>query len=222
MLALVTSVILLLAEAGRQPPPGTIVDLRFPLADGVYYVAAGGGTQLINSHLATLTAERFRAFRGQSYGVDLLKLGPFGLRARGLLPRDNAQYAIYRDRVFAPCAGVVVRAEDGAPDMPPPQPDRSRMPGNYVLLECASVHVLLAHFTPGSVGVQADQHVDTDTVVGLAGNSGNSNEPHLHIHAQRPAASADAPFTGDPLPIRFDGRYLVRNDRVVAPRRAPQ
>ena len=219
-LALITIVVLVLAEAGRQPPTDTMVDLRFPLADGVYYVAAGGSRTLINSHLVTLTAERFGAFRGQSYGVDLLKLGPLGLRAAGLLPRDNKQYAIYGDRVFAPCSGVVVRAEDGAPDMLPPEPDRSRKPGNHVLLDCAGVHVLLAHFSPGSVRVQAGEHVSTDTVVGLAGNSGNSNEPHLHIHAQRPAASADAPFSGDPLPIRFDGQYLVRNDRVAARRPA--
>ena len=53
-------------------------------------------------------------------------------------------------------------------------------------------------------------------VIGLVGNSGNSHEPHLHVHAQRPAAAGEEPFSGDPLPMRFDGRYLVRNDRVFA------
>src|SRR5690606_26128624 len=141
-----------------------------------YYVAAGGSTALLNPHFMTLTGERFQAFRGQSYGVDLLKLGPFGLRASGLLPRDPARYAIYGDPVFAPCPGVVVHAEDGAPDMPPPQPDRTRMPGNHVLLDCDGVHVLLAHLKPGSVRVRPSGHVSTSTVLGLVGNSGNSNE----------------------------------------------
>lgn len=50
--------------------------------------------------------------------------------------------------------------------------------------------------------------------LGEAGNSGNTDEPHLHVHAQRPGRIWDL-FNGDPLPIRVDGRYLVRNDRVT-------
>jgi hypothetical protein len=213
-LAVVTIAVLTIAIRGRRPPVETVVDLDFPLRDGVYYIAGGGSVELLNSHLMTLTEGRFRAFRGQSYGVDILKLGPFGLRASGLLPRDPARYAIYGDRVFAPCSGVVVHAEDGAPDMTPPQPDRTRIPGNHVLIDCNGVHVLLAHFKPGSVRVRTNERVTPDSVVGFVGNSGNSNEPHLHIHAQRPAAADRERLSGDPLPMRFAGKYLVRNDRI--------
>jgi hypothetical protein len=217
-LGLFTLATLAIAVAARRPPSETLVDLQFPLRDGVYYVAAGGSTELLNPHLMTLTADRFHAIRGQSYAVDVLKLGRFGLRASGLLPSDPARYAIYGDAVFAPCPGIVVHAEDGAPDLPPPQPDRTRLPGNHVLLDCDGVHVLLAHFKRGTVRVARSHHVTTDTVVGLVGNSGNTNEPHLHIHAQRPAASGREPLSGDPLPIRLDGKYLVRNDRVTSTR----
>src|SRR5690606_11432999 len=101
-LAVLTLAALANAAMARRPPSQTIVDLQVPLRDGTYYVAAGGSTALLNPHFMTLTGERFQAFRGQSYGVDLLKLGPFGLRASGLLPRDPARYAIYGDPVFAP------------------------------------------------------------------------------------------------------------------------
>jgi hypothetical protein len=215
-LALFTLVSLAIAVAARQPPSEQIVDLQFPLHGGAYYVAAGGSTELLNPHLMTLTETRFQTIRGQSYGIDLLKLGPFGLRASGLLPGDPARYAIYGDPVFAPCSGVVVFAEDGAPDMPPPQPDRTRLRGNHVLLDCGGVHVLLAHFKRGSVRVAQSEPVTTSTVLGRVGNSGNTNEPHLHIHAQRPAAPGREPLSGDPLPIRLDGKYLVRNDRVAS------
>ena len=46
------------------------------------------------------------------------------------------------------------------------------------------------------------------------GNSGGADESHLHIHAQRSGA-AHAPMSGDPLPARFDRRFLVRGDRIV-------
>jgi hypothetical protein len=41
----------------------------------------------------------------------------------------------------------------------------------------------------------------------------------LHVHAQRPG-SPIAPLSGEPVPIRLGGRYLVRNDRVRADRAA--
>jgi len=75
--------------------------------------------------------------------------------------------------------------------------------------------VLLAHLRQGSLRVGQGMRVTTDTVVGLVGNSGNTTEPHLHVHAQRPAAAGRPPLSGDPLPIRLGGRYLVRNDRIT-------
>jgi hypothetical protein len=202
------------ALQGRRPPPGTLVDLQFPLRRGVYHVVGAGSAELVNPHLMTLEEERFRTYRGQSHGVDLVKLGPLGLRAAGPLPTDLNAYAIYGEPVHAPCPGRVVQVQDGMPDMPPPVPDRTRLPGNHVLLDCDGIHVLLAHLQPGSVRVAQGAQVEAGSVVGRVGNSGNSNEPHLHVHAQRPARTGQEPLSGDPLPIQFDGRYLVRNDRV--------
>ena len=208
--------VLVAAAMARRVPPEQVIDLQFPLRHGVYYVAGGGSVELLNPHVMTLTADRFRAYRGQSYGVDLLKLGRFGMRASGWLPTDPGRYFIYGDPVHAPCSGTVAQSEDGAPDMPPPQPDRARMPGNHVLLDCDGVHVLVAHLKPGTVRARPGQRIEAGAIIGLVGNSGNSNEPHLHVHAQRPAPAGHAPLSGDPLPMRFDGRNLVRNDRVTA------
>jgi hypothetical protein len=205
---------LAVAAAGRQLPPGDVVDLEFPLRDGTYYVTGGGSTELVNPHVMTLASDRFRAYRGQSYGVDLVKLGALGSRATGFLPAEPVRYAVYGDAVYAPCSGVTVDAKDGFPDMPPPEPDRSQMAGNHVLLECSGVHVLLAHLQRGSVRLRVHQQVRVGTLIGVVGNSGNSNEPHLHIHAQRPATNAAERLSGEPLPVRFNGRFLVRNDRV--------
>ncbi|MCC6163641.1 MAG: M23 family metallopeptidase [Acidobacteria bacterium] len=93
------------------------------------------------------------------------------------------------------------------------------MAGNHVMLDCSGVWVLLGHLQRGSVGVRPDQAVATGDVLGRVGNSGNTSEPHLHIHAQRPGSNAE-PMSGTPLPIRLDGRYLVRNARVTATPRA--
>jgi murein DD-endopeptidase MepM/ murein hydrolase activator NlpD len=95
--------------------------------------------------------------------------------------------------------------------------DREHMAGNYVLLNCGASWILLGHLRKGSVRVEAGDSVETGDWVGQVGNTGNTGEPHLHIHAQRPGTT-EAPLSGEPLPIRFGNRYPVRNARIKAPR----
>ena len=195
-----------------------LVNLSFPLQPGRYLVVNGGSNSSTNAHLETLDASvpRYRAFRGQSYGVDLVALNGWGLRARGVQPPDPRAYVIYGARVLAPCAGEVVAAVDGLRDMQVPEADRDHLAGNHVLLRCAGADVLLGHLQQGSVQVQAGAKVAVGDWLGSVGNSGNTGEPHLHIHAQGPG-SAEAPLDGEPRPIAFSGRFPVRGDRIEAP-----
>lgn len=206
------------ALTGRAQQAGVTVELAFPLKGGDYLVVNGGSNIKVNQHLMTFdtTIARFQAFRGQSYGVDIVKLDAWGLRANGLLPPDPDQYNIYGEPVYAPCDGQVIAALDGLPDMQVPQTDRRHMAGNHVLLRCNATDVLLGHFKPGSLKVRTGDAVAVGQAVGAVGNSGNTREPHLHIHAQQ-RGTATEPFSGNPLPMRFDGSFLVRNDRFVSP-----
>ena len=206
------------AFAGRTPQAGAMMDLAFSLKAGEYLVVNGGSHLSVNAHLMTLDASipRFHAYRGQSYGVDIVKLDGWGLRASGLLPPEPSAYNIYCALVYAPCTGEVVAARDGLPDMQVPQVDRAHMAGNHVLLRCKDADVLLGHFKPGSLRVKVGDQVTVGSRIAEVGNTGNTGEPHLHIHVQR-SGTASEPLSGDPLPVRFDGRFLVRNDRVVQP-----
>ena len=208
---------IIIAGRSRDVPPEA-VNLAFPLGPGRYLVVNGGSGASTNAHLETLDASvpRLRDWRGQSYGVDLVQLDGAGLRARGLQPADPRAYRIYGARVLAPCAGRIVLAVDGLPDMPVPEMDRAHMAGNHVLLRCTEADVLIGHLSPGSVQVRAGDAVATGVWLGAVGNSGNTGEPHLHVHAQRPGP-ANAPIGGDPLPIMFDGRFPVRGDRIGSP-----
>ena len=66
-------------------------------------------------------------------------------------------------------------------------------------------YALLAHLRRGSVRVRVGQQVRPGQILGLAGNSGNSSEPHLHFHVQDRAE-----LFGDArgLPVLFDS-YLA-------------
>jgi hypothetical protein len=206
------------ALLGGVPPKAAVTDLTFPLAHGTYLIVNGGNHSLINAHLKTLdtTVPRYRAWRGQSYGVDIVSVNGFGLRAPGLRPSQPSDYFIYDVSVLAPCSGEIIHALDGLSDNRVPETDREHMAGNHLILRCGDVDVVLGHLRPGSLIVAIGDLVRAGDAIAAVGNSGNSDEPHLHVHAQRTATS-DLPLSGDPQPIRFDGRFLVRNDRVSAP-----
>jgi Peptidase family M23 len=203
-----------IAIKGRQPAMPVVADISTPLGPGAYFVAQGGSNRLINGHLMTLdpNVERFKAWRGQSYGVDMVKIDTLGLRASGWLPEDPAAYAIYGTPIRAACMGTVISAGDGNPDMPVPITDRAHMLGNHVIIDCGQFILVMAHMQKGSVRVNSGDQVKPDTQIGKVGNSGNSTEPHLHIHAQATAHAVDI-ISGEPLALTINGRFLSRNDR---------
>ncbi len=205
------------ALQSRTTPLG-VVNLAFPLESGRYLVVNGGSNSSTNAHFETLDpgVPRYREWRGQSYGVDMVALNGLGLRAHGVQPGDPLAYFIYSARVLAPCAGQVVVALDGLPDMQVPDTDHDHLAGNHVLLRCADADVLLGHLQRGSVQVVAGAKVAAGEWLGRVGNSGNTGEPHLHIHAQG-IGPINAPLGGDPHPIQFNGRFPVRGNLIEIP-----
>lgn len=204
------------ALAGRHVPPVDIVDIANPFGPGRFLVGHGGSNKLVNGHLRTLDpeVERFRPWRGQSYAVDFFGLGPWGLRAAGWRPSDPNAYAVFGAELKAPCNGTIVRAEDTLPDFEIPDQDTVNRLGNHVILRCGEAEIVFAHMRQDSLSVAPGDDVVVGQRLGAVGNSGASTEPHLHIHAQRPAPEAAPPISGEPLALRIDGRFLVRGDRL--------
>jgi len=208
----------LLAWQGRGQPAVETVDIKPPFAPGTYLVAHGGANHMVNIHLQTLdqSIERFRPWRGQSRALDIFRISPVGLHKSGWLPSDPARYTTFGTPVLAPCEGRVAMVVEGLRDMPVPKMDRDNLPGNYVAIDCGEFFVILAHLRAGSITVTEGESVAPGTPLGEMGNSGNSSEPHLHVHAQR-GLPAEAPFAGEPLGLTINGRFLVRNDRIKVP-----
>lgn len=203
--------------AGRGlPEDAAVIDLSFPMGPGIYLVANGGSDAVINAHFLTLDpkTERQAAYRGQSYAVDFIKINALGFRAAGWRPRNPDAYAIFGQPVLAPCDGQVIQSRDGQVDMVVPEMDHSQIEGNHVTLQCGDVAVFLGHLRQGSVSVSQGDEVVRGDRVGEAGNSGQTGEPHLHIHAQRLPSSGPM-LSGDPLYLTLDGIFPIRNQRLV-------
>ncbi len=197
--------LVLKAIRGFRAPAGAI-DVSFPLHSGTYYIAHGGGDTGINYHY-NHPAQRF--------ALDIVKLNRFGIRASGLYPKSLARYFIFHDPVLSPVEGTVLQAIDGLPDLTPPERDTDARAGNHVVIQPrgTSVYILLGHLKKESVRVRKGDHVRVGQILGQVGNSGNTTEPHLHIHC---ATMDGDDFTGGGkgTPLLFAGKFLKRNSLV--------
>jgi hypothetical protein len=90
--------------------------------------------------------------------------------------------------VLAPIAATVHQALDGEPDIAigTTLADPSRLLGNHAILKLDDgTYLVIAHLKQGSVQVKTGDAVTEGQPLGECGNSGNTSEPHIHIHHQR-------------------------------------
>lgn len=179
--------------------------LTFPLEGSVYYVAQGGNSTLLNYHNTN---------RAQKFALDVVELNAAATRAAGIYPSRSSRYAVFGAEIHSPCEGEITEAVNAWPDLKPPETDRAHPAGNHVVVRCAEedVNVELAHMKEGSVAVEQGESVDEGKLLGRVGNTGNTTEPHLHVHAVRTGSGSTS--KGEGVPIVFNDRFLVRNDLI--------
>ncbi|HEY4997502.1 MAG TPA: M23 family metallopeptidase [Usitatibacter sp.] len=151
-------------------------EYRLPFA-GRWFVAQGGDTPNVNHHMSV---------RAQWYGIDFAKVGGPGERslARGSGSTIEDFYA-WGAEVLSPVDGEVIAVSDELPDNPIGVKDAVHPAGNHVVIKARTDRfVYLAHFRSKSVAVRPGQKVTRGEVLGLCGNSGNSDFPHIHMHVQ--------------------------------------
>jgi Peptidase family M23 len=175
------------------------IPFRVPL-DGPVTVAWGGPTLGENYHAV---------MPDQRWGYDLL-VTRAGMSHQGDGTRLDQFYAYGRE-VLAPADGVVLRVEDGEEDGPIGQRRLLRAFGNHVVLEVAPREFLfIAHLQPRSIRAAAGDRVAAGDVIGRVGNSGNSSEPHVHVHLQDRAT----PSMAEGIPFHFRD-YLVNGSQIA-------
>ncbi|MEK7340201.1 M23 family metallopeptidase [Candidatus Rhabdochlamydia sp. T3358] len=187
--------------------PSYSVDLEFPLKGGEFYVLQGGASSVINHHYAV---------PAQRYGLDIVQLNRFGLRVNELNPKKVDDFTIYGSILYSPCDGIVINALDQYPDLEPGLMDPEHPVGNCLVIakKNSDVVVVLAHLMRGSVQFKKGDVIQKGQIIARVGNSGNTTEPHLHIHSVL-NHTGDFLFLGKGVPMKFKGRFLIRNDRIT-------
>lgn len=137
------------------------------------------------------------------------------------------EYYCWGQDVYAPCDGIVIKAEDGYEERARTKllsdisnayknahyfdlgkDDVQEVAGNYIIMEVDKhVYAGLVHLQTGSIQVSVGQSVKKGEVIGRIGHSGNSFAPHLHFQLMD---SSDI-STANGLPCAFE-QYEVYQD----------
>ncbi|HSR51468.1 MAG TPA: M23 family metallopeptidase [Acidobacteriota bacterium] len=172
--------------------PSTLLRLRprtpvmqAPLRGGPWLARAGP------SNWSRHRRARILGHISQRFALDWVRIDAQGrtwrqAEAANGRPVNNGDFLAWGEEVRAAFSGTVAAVRDGSSDHPPGGPREpvtlSNFAGNYVVIRhddgyCA----LYGHLQWGSVTVRPGQRVFSRRLLGKIGNSGNSDEPHLHF-----------------------------------------
>lgn len=191
---------------GKFPRPGRYVQKNyFSLPFEGFWTVASGGVDKENSHSWNVFNQRY------AYDFFVQDENQITHKCEGKALED---YYSFGKVILAPADGLVVEAKDGIRDNHElgTIDFRARIfHGNFVVIRHAKgEYSHLAHFKKGSIAVREGDKVKRGQIIGLCGNSGHSEEPHLHFHLQDRANF----YFAIGLPIEFSD-FILKNQGQV-------
>ncbi len=175
------------------------VVLSSPLR-GSKWVAVNGCCTM-NAHRGATLAIDGTVRVPERFAIDFVQLNGQDRLYNGL-KEELFSYGYYRAPIHAAAAGRVVgvrrNLREQIPGSLPPDATIQMAGGNYVVVAIGhGRYAFYAHLATGTLRVRIGQKVKRGQVIGLLGNTGNTDGPHLHFHVMNspsPLQSSGLPF----------------------------
>ena len=187
-----------------------------PLRGGGW-LAVNGCCDSITSHRGAIIAVNGRQNVPERFAIDWIQID----KSRRMYVGDGkklSDYAFYGVPIHSVADGVVVNLYDGADEQVPLEPAKGLSPasigGNMMVVDIGGgAYAFYAHFQRGSLKAKLGDRVTKGQMLGLLGNTGNSDAPHLHFHLMDgtiPLNSNGLPFVID----RFSSDGVLPHDQI--------
>ncbi len=184
-------------RVGQQPAVVVAPPLR-----GGRWLVGNGCCAVVTAHRGATLPINGTVHVSERFAIDFVRLDAEGRLFTG----DKTQlssYPYFGSEIHSVADGVVVATADGLPEQVP-----GKLPAGATIENAGGNHVVVdigdgrfafyAHMQPGSLRVKRGDRVTRGQVLGLLGNSGNTDAPHLHFHVM-----------DDPSPLNSNGLPYV-------------
>jgi hypothetical protein len=187
-----------------------------PLRGGGW-VAVNGCCDSITSHRGAVIAVDAKQNAPERFAIDWIQLD----KSRRMYVGDGTKltsFPFYGDKLYSVADGVVVNTYDEADEQVPLSPAKGLVPasigGNMMVVDIGGgAYAFYAHMQRGSLKAKLGDRVKKDQVLGLLGNTGNTDAPHLHFHLM----DGTSPLNANGLPFvldRFSSEGVLGSDQL--------
>ena len=149
------------------------------------------------------------------FAFDFLKVDKNGKKYKSD-GQTNEDYYGFGQEIVSPADGIVTDVINGVRDNVPGVVNNFADVGNMVMIRHLNGEVsVFAHLKFGSTLVKVGQKVEKGQTIGLCGNSGNSDEPHLHYQLQEtnfPKRESTMKVFFEKITVKRNGKTEVKYD----------
>ena len=166
------------------------------------------------SHQGARYITEGRATYPQRFAIDWTLIDDNGNFAKNDI-KKNENWETYGVELISVADGKVIEIKNGIIENIPLSEEmairitRETIGGNYVIIDIGNNrYAFYGHLIPNSLKVKVGDTVKKGQVIGLLGNSGNSDAPHLHFHLE---TKSNAFFGGEGIPYHINKYTQLKN-----------
>ncbi|HKJ34133.1 MAG TPA: hypothetical protein VKA34_20040 [Balneolales bacterium] len=182
-------------------PDANGITINAPFDKGEFYVTDGGSNKLLNNNVKS---------KSQKNAINLVKLSLLGGHAKTLNPENLSDFEIYKDTVFSPVDGQIIKVVDNIPNRTSGNSLKSHPLGNYIVIQYTNCLLVLSNLQPHSSLVNKNMFITSGEPIAQVGASGDFHEPLLHIFAVK-TTNIDSMKSQSGIPIFFNNTFPVKN-----------
>lgn len=184
---------------------------------GKGWLAANGCCDAITSHRGAIIAVNGKQNAPERFAIDWVQINKDRKMYTGT-GKKLTDFAFYGVPVYSVADGTVVNTYDGGDEQIPLEPAKGLVPasigGNMMVVDIGGgAYAFYAHFQRGSLKAKLGDKVTKGQVLGLLGNTGNTDAPHLHFHVM----DGTVPLNANGLPFvidRFSSEGVMPADQI--------
>lgn len=186
----------------------TIIDIpgKTNLTLGLPFNKKGIWLYEAESHKNSRFLAEGRATYPQRFAIDWIYVNNNEELAKNNI-KENENWHTYGLELVSVADGIVVDVKDDIIENEPLSEEmavhitKETIGGNYVIIDIGNdIYAFYGHLIPHSLKVSIGNKVKKGQVIGLLGNSGNSDLPHLHFHLE---SKSNIFFGGEGMPYHI-------------------